>query len=87
MPLELKFIFSIYTLKFFLFYNCYQNPTNSFSDCTSVKEELTVYMKSNHAGSFNILNKYPISKINNTNNWKEIKLNIPNLNSTANIYV
>ena len=75
-----------YTLKFFIFYNCYQTK-NSFTDCNIVKDKLTVYMKSYISEEYNVLKEYSLSKINNTNNWKEIKINIPNMISSNSKYV
>jgi len=52
-----------------------------------VKDKLTIYIKSYISDEYKVLNEYSISKINNTNNWKEIKINIPNLISSNSKYV
>ena len=76
-----------YTLKFFIFYNCFQTYLDSFSNCKDVKDKLTIYIKSYISDEYKVLNEYSLLKINNTNNWKEIKINIPNLISSNSKYV
>ena len=51
-----------------------------------MKDKLTIYMKSYISDEYRVLNEYSLSKINNINNWREIKINIPNLIS-SNIHV
>ena len=76
-----------YNLKFYLYYNCYE--TKGFAifstDCSTVKDRLTIYTKGLNGGSFNILKQYLFDKSGSINQWKEYNLDL-DLNSTS-LYV
>ena len=77
-----------YNLKFYLYYNCYESkPFISFfsTDCSTVKDRLTIYTKGLNGGSFNILKQYLFDKSSSINQWKEYNLDL-DLDSTI-LYV
>lgn len=77
-----------YSLQFHAFYNCYQ--TKSFldffaSDCSDVKDRLTIYSKSSTNELYSLLKQFEFTKKDNVNSWQSYGIDI-NTNSTQ-IYV
>lgn len=70
-------------LQFYVYYNCYQKKSiiDFFrSDCSDVKDRLTIYSKSSSNSLYSVVRQYDLVKANSTDNWKLFNLD---LNSTS----
>ena len=77
-----------YTLKYYMFYNCYQVKSiwNIFgTDCESVLDRFTVFMKTSIESDYEIINQKDLIKSDSRDDWLENNLSM--FLNTSVIYV
>ncbi len=68
-----------YTLKYYMFYNCYQVKSifNILgTDCESVLDRFTVFMRTSTESDYQIINQTDLIKSDSRNNWLENNLSL-----------